>query len=103
MLLDAAETSSNTQFAFRRLWKKYGVQRRQHNLSRGFVFMTVGDADTPCHPQFFRVLRETLENLGCSLSAERDTLRMLPIECLVAATGHILGGCDGHQSPTLYC
>ena len=47
--------------------------------------------------------RETLENLGCSLSAERDTLRMLPIESLVAATGHILGGCDGHHSSTLYC
>ena len=51
---EAAETSSNTQFAFRRLWKKYEVKRRRHDLSS--VFMTVHGPDTPWHPQFFRAV-----------------------------------------------
>ena len=67
------------------------------------------------------VLRETLENLGCSRSAERH-MSMVSLENLgrsrsaekhmrivsamdrlVAATGHILRGCDGHLSSTSYC
>ena len=36
--------SSNTQWAFRQLWKQYGVELYQRNLSS--VFMTVGDVDT---------------------------------------------------------
>ena len=31
---EVAETSSNTQSAFRRPWKKYGVKRHQHAQQR---------------------------------------------------------------------
>ena len=46
-----AGNSSDTQSPFRQLWQKYGVKRRWHDLSS--VFMTVGNADTPWHLQFF--------------------------------------------------
>ena len=46
-----AGKSSNTQWAFRQLWKKCGVELHQRDLSS--VFMTVGDAGTHRHPQFF--------------------------------------------------
>ena len=52
---EVAETSSNTQFAFRQHWKKYRVDCHRHDLSS--VFMTVGDADTV--------------HLGRSLSTEK--------------------------------
>ena len=39
-----AGKSPNTQWAFRQLWKQYGVQLHQRDPSS--VFMTVGDADT---------------------------------------------------------
>ena len=42
--------------------------------------------------------RETLENLGCSLSAERHMRMVLAMDRLVAANGHLLRGCDGHLS-----
>ena len=48
---EVAGKSSNTQWAFRQLWKKYGVELHERDLSS--VFMTVGDADTLWHPQFF--------------------------------------------------
>ena len=44
-----AGKSSNTQWAFRQHWKKCGVELHQRGLSS--VFITVGDADTPRHPQ----------------------------------------------------
>ena len=44
------------------------------------------------------VLRETLENLGCSLSAEKHVRMVLATDHLVAATGHLLRGCDGPPS-----
>ena len=40
-----------THGSFRQLWANHGVPPRQRDLSSGF--MTVGDADTPLHPQFF--------------------------------------------------
>ena len=49
------------------------------------------------------VLRETLENLVCSSPAEKHMRMVLAMDRLVAATGHILGGCDGHLSSTSYC
>ena len=45
--------SFNTQWAFRQLWKKYGEEFHQRDLSR--VFITVGDADTRWHLQFIQV------------------------------------------------
>ena len=47
---DVAETSSNTQSAFRRLWKKYGVKRHQHDLSRGCV--SPGQFCDYCHLEY---------------------------------------------------
>ena len=43
-------TSSITQWAFRKLRMKLGVELHQRDLSSGFL--TVGDADTPLQPQF---------------------------------------------------
>ena len=45
--------SSNVQFqwASRQLWKKNGVEHFKGDLSS--VFMAVGDANTPKHPQLF--------------------------------------------------
>ena len=40
-----------SQRSFRQLWKNYGVKRRQRDLGSGF--MTVGNADTIWHSQFF--------------------------------------------------
>ena len=48
--LDIAGKSSYSQRAFRRLWKKCGVELHQHDLS--IVFMTVLYADKLWHPQF---------------------------------------------------
>ena len=48
---EVAEQSSNTQCAFRQFWKKYCVDLHQRDFSS--VFITVGDADTLQHPQFF--------------------------------------------------
>ena len=105
------------------------------------VFMTVGVADTPWHPQFFSAAtfesqrltqdgttidpshglrleedpvahfvilpiyqedetlhRETLENLGRSPAAEKHMRMVLAMDRLVAATGHLLQGCDGQLS-----
>ena len=45
--------SSNNQWVFRHLWKEYCEELHQRDLRS--VFVTVGDADTPWHPQFFRV------------------------------------------------
>ena len=45
-----AGKSPNTQWAFRQLWKKDGVELHQRDPSS--VFMTVGDA-THWHSQFF--------------------------------------------------
>ena len=44
------------------------------------------------------VLRETLEHLGCSPSAEKHMRMVLAMDRLVAATGHLLRGCDGQLS-----
>ena len=44
------------------------------------------------------VLRETLESRGCSLSAEKHMRMVLAMDRLVAATGHLLRGCDGQLS-----
>ena len=62
--------SPNTQFAFRKLWKKCVVELHQRNLSR--VFMTIGVADTFWHPQFFSTVtfesqRSTEEERSWSL------------------------------------
>ena len=48
------------------------------------------------------VLRETLENLGCSPSAQKHMRIVSTMDLLVAATDHILRGCDGHLSSTSY-
>ena len=48
---EVACKSSNTQWAFRQLWKKCGVELHQRGLSS--VFMTVGNAVTFLHSQFF--------------------------------------------------
>ena len=49
------------------------------------------------------VLRETLENIGCSSPAEKHMRMVLAMDRLVAATGHILQGCDGHLTSVKYC
>ena len=41
----------NTQWAFRQLWTKCGVELHQRDLSSGL--MTVGDSNKIWHPQFF--------------------------------------------------
>ena len=51
---EVACKSSKTQWAFRQLWKKYGVEL--HQLDLGSVFPTVGDPDTLWHPQFLGVI-----------------------------------------------
>ena len=66
--------SPNTQFAFRKLWKKCVVELHQRDLSR--VFMTVGVADTFWHPQLFSTVtfesqRSTEEERSWSLKLSR--------------------------------
>ena len=46
-----AGKSSNTQWAFRQLWKKCGLELHQRELSS--VSGMDGDADIPWHSQFF--------------------------------------------------
>ena len=71
---EAAGESSNTKWAFRQLRKKYGVELHQRHLNS--VFMTVGDADTPGHPEFFSAVTFESQRLtkdGATVDRSHDT------------------------------
>ena len=100
-----AGKSSNTQWAFRQLWKKCGVH---------FVILPIYQEDETLHRETFENLASSpsaekhmcmvsLENLGRSRSAEKHMRIMSAMDRLVAATGHLLRRCDGHLSSTSYC
>ena len=69
---EVGATSSITQWVFRHLWKKYGEELHQRDFTMDFVFMTVGDADTPWHPQIFNPV--TFEIDGGLVSAGTASL-----------------------------
>ena len=84
------DTSSNTQCAFRQLWKKYGVKRRRHDLSS--VFMTVDDPDTRASSVLScgHFESQLLNDMHCvGPGSPRGSEHSGP--CLVAETGHHLG------------
>ena len=63
--------------------KEYCVERRRHDLTRQCSHTLV---------------RESLENLGRSRSAEKHMRVVLAMDRLKAATGHLLRGHDGQLS-----
>ena len=50
---EVACTSSNAQWAFPTALEEIRCRPRRRDLTS--MFMTIGDADTLCHPQLFRV------------------------------------------------
>lgn len=54
---DLTGKSSNTQWAYKQMLNRYSKDLSQHDISR--VLLSVGDADTLWHPQYFSALTHT--------------------------------------------
>lgn len=67
---EVAGKSSNTQWAFRETLRRYGAKLAKQDLSK--VFITVADADTLLHPQYFSALAYQ----GLTMSTEERSWTM---------------------------